>query len=317
MSESKDKTDKKKKNTKQPSVFEEFVNLIGQFTKAISFLVLLLTGFGFLIFLSYTVSLDAFPTDVDFDESISLIASPLVFGLLYFGFLVFISAPGRIIADPLVFFGQHRRNNDQGENGSSNFIAQYWRSLKHRLASFSMNHIAFFLFALVGTWLIYIYAESMVKEELDRKLIAIVGVPLLCGMCWGYIAELINDLSEKKIKRKQRRRMTIGVIGFVVLILSLPIIFGFGTDRFLQQTMYYLNHRVHVADLHIEQPYTYLMLEYGYDGTESRFGDSYRKYKNYEVVLTGLGKSTYVRAIGTKTPTVPIPTTHIHIIERK
>lgn len=233
---------------------------------------------------------------------LALLPMAIIFGIFYLFILISITSVG-IVLNP-IFFKLYP------------IIIKLIRIKKNNntksLNKYVKANISIYIFAIFGLTIIVLFAFENIEIAFKLSLCAYV-----CSFLWNldqhYYTESIIIQNEHESKSENKSLRVI----LRTTIVILPIYFSGIIEPITNLTMTKLNIRSEKSTIHIKAPYYQYACEYEVEGSDSIFGDNYRKYENAKILLNGLGDNVAIELKTTedgKSKKLIIPSNHIHIL---
>lgn len=148
------------------------------------------------------------------------------------------------------------------------------------------------VFALIG--LLFLVGFSL---DDSKVLIQLILVMWVCAFMYSNYIERVDDIIELE-KNENKTENDINKIKsykgfqkvFLAAVLFTPLLVGGVTGRLSDGVMRAVGVKLDNTSVHIKMPYVAYLENKSVKGTNSSFGNEYKKYNNIDVIFSGFGK---------------------------
>ncbi|MEZ8321693.1 hypothetical protein [Vibrio splendidus] len=267
-----------------------FTNISDKFdsmTKGLTLAFKVSTAFGVTIALYYCFSLSYYPKGLTLGDGIFFVALSLVFGFIYLAFTLMLVSVGALLNKPFrVLIWLLSMVN--------NIILRVKRQppkyIKIDFPSLSIEKLIFSLFGLL-----------LVASNFSdfKSAIRILSTVILVAIMYATIFKNLEILSKIKYKQEKtvreanlQREISGKTPKLIVMLLITPLLLGGIGDNVINASMSLTKVKSNNVVIHVKEPYTTLLSEYGIDGKDSNFGKDYKKYVSANILFDYVGVNT-------------------------
>ncbi|MBC3618721.1 hypothetical protein H8R01_15725 [Vibrio metschnikovii] len=265
------------------NISDKFDNM----TKGLTLAFKVSTAFGITIVLYYCFSLSYYPKGLTLGDGIFFVALSLVFGFIYLGFTLMLVSVGALLNKPFkVFIWLFSLVN----NIALKAKGKPKKYIEFDFPSLSIEKLVFSIFGLI------LVASNFGDLE---SAIRILSTVMFVAITYEIIFKNLEILSKIKYKKEKtaremdlQRKISRKTPKLVVMLLTTPLLLGGIGDNVINASMSLTKVKTNNVTIHVKDPYTTLLSEYGIQGKDSNFGKDYKMYKSANILFDYVGVNT-------------------------